>query len=104
MTMIRMRGSGAAYPIRAERPEPFGQADGIEEPSVRAEIAVGRSVAGRRDVAGNVVDRLHLAAVARSAARVQKDDAAESGGDTGSIDDPGPGIAQAEPAAGTDWW
>ena len=64
--------------IGAERPEALRQLGRRAEPAV-GEVAVDRGVAGGRDVAGDRVDRLDLAAVAGRRPRVEQDHGPEPG-------------------------
>ena len=75
------RHDRAVVAARAERAETRGQLGRREQPTVGTEVAVGRRVPGGRDVAGDRVDRLGLAAVARSGAGIEEHDLAEPPGE-----------------------
>ena len=71
-------------------------ASGVEEPAVRAEVAAAGPVDRRRDVPGDAVDRLDLAAIALGRARIDDGDAAQPRLERVPLDRPRPGVAQRE--------
>ena len=91
------RHDRSGRPVGAERTEPGGELVGRQERATGLdEAGVDRRVDGRRDVARHRIDRLGLAAVARSAARVEQDHGAEPDPQLLARDHPVPVLAEVE--------
>ncbi len=81
-------GRGAPTPTPSNR---VANAASCEEPSIARQERRGRQAPGGRDVAGDPVDRLHVAAVALAGAGIQDGHPAQPRRERDAVDRPRPG-------------